>query len=212
MSTDLKGSAQVDTANAGGEANEQSNDSKDVVSYDTYKRTLAEAKAAKEKARTLAAERAGLEERLQKLLVLEQRENEQKGNYEANLKAIQAERDAAKALAQKSQASIQNYVKADAIKKVALAHNVRQDALSDVLKIGDWSGVDVIDADTGLQADEAAITEAITKMAKEKPYLFAKPAGSTKEVIMGGSAPATKSLSNMKPEDLENQFRQQFRK
>jgi colicin import membrane protein len=50
MSTDQKGSAQVDTSNASGEANEQSIDSKDVVSYDTYKRTLAEAKAAKEKA------------------------------------------------------------------------------------------------------------------------------------------------------------------
>lgn len=132
-----------------------------TVSHSTYKKTVSEAKKAKETARKLAEEKADLETRL---LAAEGNKDEQIKSLQTKLaETTKKNKDIYGAMARKS---LNSQIKAEAAK----AGCIDPDA---VISLADLSELEV-DAET-FEADADAIKEIVTGLKKSKPYLFSKP-------------------------------------
>lgn len=148
---------------------------KDSVSYETYRRTLGEAKRLKEQLREAQA----LKDRLAEL---EQNEQMRVGKHEETITGLRAELDKVK----KSERQVfQKYA------YKALEAQVRDEAVKHgcvdakaLMKLADLSDVEV-DAET-FEADQGKVAEIVAAMKSSNPYLFTKAAPKVNSSLPGG--------------------------
>lgn len=187
MSTeDQKDSVQPDAAS--GQPDNSQEQKKDSVAYETYRRTVGEAKNAKEKARQLEAE----------LEKYRQKEAEEAGNYS---KVLQEKDEKISKL----QTATRMYVLGSTIKEKALKHGANPQAVEDILRVENWSDVQV---DDELKPDETVIEERISKLSKEKPYFFQKQVKEVKSVVIDNNQTSKKSIHEMTRDELVSAFKQ----
>lgn len=163
----------------------------DKVAYETYRKTLEEAKRAKAEREELKAkleelEKAKLEETGQ---VKELADRLKKENAELQLKFKNSAKQFGKVLIEKE------------VKSVASAFGVRPEALDDLVKIGPFKEFQVNEDFT---VDSEKLKEILSGMRKEKPYLFVESKSAPKDVNPqgGGSATGSVDLSKMSKEEL----------
>lgn len=151
---------------------------KDTVSYDTYKKTLSEAKRLKEQLKEAQA----LKDRL---VELEQNEQVRLGKHEETIadlrKQVEAANKGKKEVFQKfAYKSLGEQVKSEALKHGC----VDPDAL---MKLADLSDVE-IDAET-FEADREKLAEIVSGIKGSKPYLFNKAAPKVNGSMPAGERP-----------------------
>ena len=198
----------VSDANTSGSAEsvESQINTKDQVAYETYRRAVGEAKAAKEASRKL-------EEQLNAIRHKEMEDrgefSKAKAEYEAQVKKLSEEK-------QNLQKGIRHYIVTDKVKTHAAQLGARPDALNDLLKIESWDDVEISEEGGEFRPDENIIKEKLARLAKEKSYFFSKQAGPLKDVIVGGagsSNTAKNPYSNdTSMDDLKSMFKQQVSK
>lgn len=163
----------------------------DKVAYETYRKTLEEAKRAKAereelKARLEELEKAKLEETGQ---VKELAERLKKENAELQLKFKNSAKQFGKVLLEKE------------VKSVASSFGVRPEALDDLVKIGPFKEFQV---NEDFSVDSEKLKEILSGMRKEKPYLFveSKPAPKDVNPHGGGTSSGSVDLGKMSKEEL----------
>lgn len=179
-----EGSAQ--TPDASGNGNQQTTE--DKVAYETYKRTLSEAKKYKSEMQALKEKLASYEESKaieegKKDEVIERLRKEKEEAYN-NLKQREA---------QFAEKTIRSQVEAKAIE----AGCVDVDALC---KLVDFDGLDVDGFEVSQQSLEMVIGEAKEK----RPYLFSKPAPKVHDGVPANEKPnGTVDFSKMTTEEIK---------
>jgi hypothetical protein len=163
---------------------------KGSVAYDTYRKTVGEVKSLKQK----LAEYQAKEE------VLEQSKLTEQGKYKEALDAAQKK---AKELEDKLQTSTKVFTKnlfTKEAKAIAMQMGAVDSALDDIVKVGDWSSVEI---DENMNINTAQLKEAMSKLAKEKSFFFKKTPTSPKDVNPnGGASGLSKSMDEMSIEEL----------
>lgn len=180
-----------------GDTNQESG-GKDTVAYETYRKTVGEVKALKAK----------LSEFMAKETEREQATLAEQGKYKEALdSASKRVKDLETALDTKTKIFGRQVFTKEA-KSVALQMGVRQEALDDIVKIGDWSGVEV---DEEFNINQTQLKDAISKLSKEKPYFFQKSATSPKDVNPTNSSALVGNKKNpvdMSRDDLMKAIRE----
>lgn len=165
---------------------------KDSVSYDTYKKTLGEAKRLKEQLKEAQA----LKDRL---VELEQNEQVRLGKHEETIadlrKQVEAANKGKKEVFQKfAYKSLGEQVKSEALKHGC----VDPDAL---MKLADLSDIE-IDAET-FEADREKLAEIVGGIKTTKPYLFNKSAPNINGKMPSGQKAEQKAIDFKKMSTLE---------
>lgn len=185
MSEDQKGSSGVPETN--GSANSQ----EDVVAYSTYKKTVGEVKSLKAKLAELEAEReAQSNARLQEQgKWKEAAEDWQKKAKEAEEKAMKV----ARTFGQK--------VFAQEAKAVALELGATPEALEDIIKVGDWSEIEIGE---DFSVDRDKLKSSIARMQQAKPFYFKKTVNPPKDIVPSNmpQASGSKKLDEMSIDEL----------
>lgn len=171
---------------ASGESSE-----KDVVKYDTYRKAIGELKTLKSK---MSEYEAREQEREQSLLA------EQGKFKEALESAISKKKELEQALEAKEKAFAKKIFTKE-VQEVALSLGARKDALDDIVKVGDWSSVE-IDENFAINKDQ--LKAQIANLSKSKPFYFSGSATAPRDVNTStGSAPASKKLEDMSIDELK---------
>lgn len=165
---------------------------KDTVSYDTYKKTLSEAKRLKEQLKEAQALK-------DKLAELEQNEQVRLGKHEETITTLRKQLEDAKkgekAVFQKfAYKSLGEQVKSEALKHGC----VDPDAL---MKLADLSDIE-IDAET-FEADKEKLAEIVIGIKGAKPYLFNKSAPNINGKMPSGKPPENKAIDFKKMTSAE---------
>jgi hypothetical protein len=163
---------------------------KGSVAYDTYRKTVGEVKSLKSQLAEYKAKEAELE----------QAKLTEQGKYKEALDAAQKK---AKELEDKLQNSTKLFTKnlfTKEAKAVAMQMGAVDSALDDIVKVGDWSSVEI---DENMQVNSEQLKEAMAKLAKEKSFFFKKTPTSPKDVNPNGGAPGiSKKLEDLSTEEL----------
>lgn len=157
--TEKEASGQPDSSSG------QNQESKDTVQYDTYRKVLSEKKALQNKlAEFEAAQKAS-----------EQTKMEEQGKLKELSEALRKENEGLKKSLKDKDYKYGYHVLSNEIKSVAKSLGANDDALEDVVKLGDWTTVEITE-DFAVKTD--TVKEALLNMQKSKPYLFksSKPA------------------------------------
>lgn len=171
---------------ASGESSE-----KDVVKYDTYRKAIGELKTLKSK---MSEYEAREQEREQSLLA------EQGKFKEALESAISKKKELEQALEAKEKAFAKKIFTKE-VQEVALSLGARKDALDDIVKVGDWSSVEI---DENFSINKEQLKAQIANLSKSKPFYFSGSATAPRDVNTStGSAPASKKLEDMSIEELK---------
>lgn len=171
---------------ASGESSE-----KDVVKYDTYRKAIGELKTLKSK---MSEYETREQEREQSLLA------EQGKFKEALESAISKKKELEQALEAKEKAFAKKIFTKE-VQEVALSLGARKDALDDIVKVGDWSSVE-IDENFAINKDQ--LKAQIANLSKSKPFYFSGSATAPRDVNTStGSAPASKKLEDMSIDELK---------
>lgn len=173
---------------------------KDVVAYDTYRRTVGEVKALKSKLAELEAEREA--ERQAKL--------SEQGKYKEQAEEL------LKKLAEKDQqvkkvvTTFGRKVFEQEAKSLALGLGARQDALDDILKVGNFSDVEAeIDPDNNFSINKDQLKLKLEELAKTKPFYFQKTTEPVKDLIPNSKVTSgNKSIKDMSLEELRELAKQ----
>ncbi|MEM4359722.1 MAG: hypothetical protein QXT45_04280 [Candidatus Bilamarchaeaceae archaeon] len=149
-------------SNSSAESIESTESSKDSVSYDTYRRAIGEIKSLKAKLNELMEERNRQEA---------QRLAEQ-GQWKERAELLE------KQLVEKDD-RLKNVVSTfakkifhEAARQAAVNVGVRRDAIDDVIKVTDFTDIEVAD---DFSVDRQAIENKFRELAKTKPWFFEKP-------------------------------------
>lgn len=135
----------------------------DVVKYETYSKAIGEIKALKSKLNEFQAKE---HEREQTVLA-------EQGKYKEALEsALKSKRDIEEALKAKDAAYAKTVFQKE-VKALAVSMGARKEALEDIVKVGDWSSVE-IDESFNLNIDQ--LKTQISNLAKSKPYFFTNTA------------------------------------
>lgn len=171
---------------ASGESSE-----KDVVKYDTYRKAIGELKTLKSK---MSEYEAREQEREQSLLA------EQGKFKEALESAISKKKELEQALEAKEKAFAKKIFTKE-VQEVALSLGARKDALDDIVKVGDWSSVEI---DENFSINKEQLKAQIANLSKSKPFYFSGSATAPRDVNTStGSAPASKKLEDMSIDELK---------
>lgn len=171
---------------ASGESSE-----KDVVKYDTYRKAIGELKTLKSK---MSEYEAREQEREQSLLA------EQGKFKEALESAISKKKELEQALEAKEKAFAKKIFTKE-VQEVALSLGARKDALDDIVKVGDWSSVEI---DENFAINKEQLKAQIANLSKSKPFYFSGSATAPRDVNTStGSAPASKKLEDMSIDELK---------
>ncbi|HNC40323.1 MAG TPA: hypothetical protein PK522_00915 [Nitrosomonas sp.] len=187
----------VDNPSVGDATNETSGQpsNKDSVAYDTYRKVLGEAKSLKaklaeyetkeaEREQSILAEQGKLKEALD-LSIKKQKE------LEANLSAKD------KAFAKK--------VFTKEVESVALQLGARKEALEDIVKVGDWSSVEI---DEDFTINQEQLKASLANLAKSKPFYFVgNPKAPSDVSTAANGAPKGKALNELTKEDILAQLK-----
>jgi len=162
---------------------------KESVSYESFQKVLAEKKAAQEKQRQYEA----------KLAELEQASLAEQGKWKELAEKAQIELKAEREKATKIVKTFGQELFSREAKNVALQMGVIPQAVDDVLKVGDWTNIEISE---DFRIDQEKIKESILKLQKEKSYLFAKQATAPKDVNLSQGGVAGKSVEQMSREEI----------
>lgn len=143
--------------------------SKDSVAYETYKRTVGEVKK-------LKSELDGFR---QKEAEREQAALSEQGKYKEALDAAtKKQKELEITLKEKEKVFARNIFTKEA-KSVALQMGAMPEALEDIVKVGNWSDVEI---DDKFEINNDQLKEAVSRLQKEKPFYFKKDASSPRSV------------------------------
>lgn len=188
----------------GGQPNDGSADpagDKDVVAYTTYKKTVGEVKSLKAKLAELEAEKEV--ERQQRL--------QQEGKWK---EAAEEWQKKAKDHETKSQDLLKSFgrkVFTSEAKAIAAELGANPDALDDIIKVGDWSEVEIGE---DFQVDREKLKAAVTKMQQAKPFYFKQQVNPPKTVNPGNGGAGSggsKSLESMSVDELIKVARENYK-
>ena len=177
------------------------NQEKDQVSYDTHRKLLAEKKALQAKlAEAEAKERA-----------LEQSKLEQEGKVKELNEKLKVELEGFKKLAKDKDVKYGTKVLTQEIKAMAKSFGAAEEMLEDVVKLGDWSTVEITD---DFEVKKDALKETMAMMQKSKPWLFKSNKPAPNDLPPNGKTQALKydpkSLKGLKFNDLEKLLAQKL--
>lgn len=163
---------------------------KDMVSYETYRRTVGEVKALKAKLAELQAQREAEE----------QARLAEQGKWKEKAELLEK---ALREKEQKFESAVNSFAKkifTESAKQVALQVGVRKEAIDDVLKVADFSDVE-IGEDFTVNQDQLRMR--LEELAKQKPWFFEKPKAQVNPVLPSTQAPlVTKKLEDLSWEEL----------
>jgi alanyl-tRNA synthetase len=174
-----------------GSSAEGKDSSSDVVKYETYSKAIGEIKALKSRLNELQAKE---HEREQSLLA-------EQGKYKEALEgALKSKREIEDALKQKD-ATYAKTIFQKEVKALASTMGARKEALEDIVKVGDWSSVE-IDAEYNINIEQ--LKNQIASLAKSKPYFFSTDAKKPGDVHFsaGGFKPETKSVKELSQAEI----------
>ncbi len=157
---------------------------------------LSEAKTAKARVAELEAKE---QEREQNLLA-------EQGKYKEALESeVKKRKDSEAALDAKDKAFAKKIFTKE-VQEIALSLGARKDALDDIVKIGDWSSVEI---DENFSINQEQLKAQITALTKSKPFYFSGGATPPRDVnTSANGAPASgKKLEDMSTAEIEAQLR-----
>lgn len=191
MSVDAQGasgSLDADTSGAAGEnQNESKAGGKDSVSYDTYRKTLGEAKKLREQLRSMEDLQTRLKELEQEKLGAEGKKDEVISSLKAELDKTAKEK---KQVFQKfAYRSLGEQVRVEAMKQGCVDPTA-------LMKLADLSEVE-IDQDT-FEADKDKLAEIVTGMKSTNPYLFSKASAKINANLPSGEQNVDKKAIDFK--------------
>lgn len=163
---------------------------KDVVKYDTYRKAIGELKSIKAK---MSEYEAKEQEREQSLLA------EQGKFKEALESAISKRKELEQALEAKEKAFAKKIFTKE-VQEVALSLGARKDALDDIVKVGDWSSVEI---DENFSINKEQLKSQIASLSKSKPFYFAGSAAAPRDVNTTSKAVTDKKLDDLSIEELK---------
>jgi hypothetical protein len=164
---------------------------KDVVSYDTYRKAIGEVKKLKEVLDTVAREK----EEQQNSAMIEQ--NRFKELAEAKIK----ENEELKRKFQHTQKSFVEQNLKQVVARYAKDMGAIEGAVDQIYSVGDWSSVD-LGEDFSVNADK--VKELVGELSKKSPWFFKKTPAGIKDVSMGSNGINTSGadLSKLTTEEL----------
>jgi hypothetical protein len=188
-------------ANSGGAAGSEnvgdSQPGKNSVKYETYKRTVDEVKSLKAE---LESFRTKESERESKALA-------EQGKFKEALDgALKEKLDLKQKLEAKEKSFAKSMFEAEA-KKMALEFGAMPDALDDIVKVGDWSSVEIDTDNFRINSDQ--LKESMSKLQKEKSFFFKKNAQAPNDVhtSASGSMPKAKGLGELSKDEIMAQLK-----
>lgn len=165
---------------------------KDQVAYETHRKLLAEKKALQNK---LAEYDANLK-------ASEQAKLEEQGKLKELNDKLKVELEGFKRLAKDKDVKYGTKVLTQEIKSVAKSLGAAEEMLDDVVKLGDWSTVEITD---DFEVKKEALKETMVMMQKSKPWLFKGTKPAPNDLPPNGKPNHTppKDLKSMNFKDLE---------
>jgi hypothetical protein len=164
---------------------------KDVVKYETYRKAIGELKSIKAK---MSEYEAKEQEREQSVLA------EQGKFKEALESALSKKKELEQALEAKEKAFAKKIFTKE-VQEVALSLGARKDALDDIVKVGDWSSVEI---DENFSINKEQLKSQIASLSKSKPFYFASNAAAPRDVNTSSTAaPADKKIEQMSIDELK---------
>lgn len=163
----------------------------DVVKYETYSKAIGEIKALKSKLNEFQAKE---HEREQTVLA-------EQGKYKEALEnALKSKREIEEALKAKDAAYAKTVFHKE-VKALAVQMGARKEALEDIVKVGDWSSVE-IDESFNLNIDQ--LKTQIANLLKAKPYFFTNTASKPGDVHVsaGKFESGEKSIKELSKEEI----------
>lgn len=181
-----EGSAEVQQQ----EVTQEAQTKKDMVAYETYRRTVGEVKALKAKLAELQAQREAEEQ---------QRLAEQ-GKWKEKAELLER---ALKEKDQKFETVVNNFAKkifTESAKQVAMQVGVRKEAIDDVLKVADFSDIEIGE---DFSVNQEQLKSKLEELSKQKPWFFEKQKPQVSPVLPSTQAPlVTKKLEDLSWEEL----------
>lgn len=165
---------------------------KDTVAYDTYKRTVSEVKSLKSKLAELQAEKEA--ESQAKLA----EQGKWKEKAELAEKMLSEEKKKANLILQNfGKKQLESVVKSEALKLGA-----KTEAIDDIIKVADFSDVEV-DETFNINQDQIGLK--LTELAKKKPYFFSSTSKPVSDVVPSSQAASAggKKLEEMSVSELK---------
>jgi len=164
--------------------------SSDSVKYETYSRAIGEIKALKAKLNEFQAKE---HEREQTVLA-------EQGKYKEALEGVlKSKREIEDALKAKDAAYAKTIFQKE-VKQLALTMGARKEALDDIVKVGDWSSVEI---DESFNLNTEQLKTQIANLAKSKPYFFATGAQKPGDVhLSAGTFSGEKPVKELTKDEL----------
>ncbi len=164
--------------------------SKDSVAYETYKRTVGEVKK-------LKSELDGFR---QKEAEREQAALSEQGKYKEALDAAtKKQKELEVTLKEKEKVFARNIFTKEA-KSVALQMGAMPEALEDIVKVGNWSDVEI---DDKFEINSDQLKEAVSRLQKEKPFYFKKDSSSPRTVDSRTTSVKQKDNEDLSIEEIK---------
>jgi hypothetical protein len=149
-----------------------SDDKKDVVAYDTYRRTVGEVKSLKAKLAELEAER----EQQEQLKLAEQ------GKYKEQAETLFKKLSEKEEQVKKVVTTFGRKVFETEAKGLALGLGAKPEAVEDILKVGSWDDVEI---DDQFNVNKDQLKNKIEELAKSKPWFFGGNPKAPQSVVPG---------------------------
>jgi hypothetical protein len=164
---------------------------KDTVAYDTYRKAIGELKSIKAKMSEYEAKES---QREQSLLA-------EQGKYKEALdNTVKKQRELELALEAKDKAFAKKVFTKE-VEAVALQFGARKEALEDIVKVGDWSTVEI---DENFSINQEQLKAQITALSKAKPFYFVSTAAAPRDVntSSSGAVPSSKSVNELSKAEI----------
>ncbi|MBL0233181.1 MAG: hypothetical protein IPQ08_05910 [Chitinophagaceae bacterium] len=168
---------------------------KDSVAYETYRKAVGEVKTLKARMAEFEAKES---EREQQLLA-------EQGKYKEALdNTVKKTRDLEAALEAKDKAFAKRVFTKE-VEAVALQFGARKEALEDIVKVGDWSTVEI---DENFSINQEQLKAQIAALSKNKPFYFVSNAAAPRDVSTSqGTAPSSKSVDALTKDEIIAQLK-----
>jgi hypothetical protein len=169
--------------------------SSDSVKYETYSRAIGEIKALKAKLNEFQAKE---HEREQTVLA-------EQGKYKEALEgALKSKREIEEALKAKDAAYARTIFQKE-VKQLALTMGARKEALEDIVKVGDWSSVEI---DESFNLNTEQLKTQLANLAKSKPYFFTTGAQKPGDVhLSAGAFSGEKPAKDLSKDEIINKLK-----
>jgi hypothetical protein len=166
-------------------------DKKDVVAYDTYRRTVSEVKSLKAKLAELEAERDHQSQ--QKLA--------EQGKYKEQAESLLKKLSEKDEQVKKVVTTFGQKVFESEAKGLALGLGARPDAIDDILKVGNWNDVEI---DDSFNVNKEQLKLKIEELSKTKPWFFGGNPKAPESVIPGHASGKSfgKDLSKLSLDEI----------